>query len=78
MKDMETDAEEEFVDDLKVDRTVFSVVPLTEPDDSLAYWLSRPVTERLEALERLRRISYGPLAAARLQRVFEVVELNWR
>jgi hypothetical protein len=63
--------------DIKVDRTKFSVMSLTDPDDSLEYWLSRPVAERLQALEMLRRIFYGEAAAtARLQRVFEVAELK--
>ena len=61
--------------DLKVDRTKFSVVSLTDPDDSVEYWLSRPVPERLQAIELLRRIFYGEAAAtARLQRVLEIVK----
>jgi hypothetical protein len=63
--------------DLKVDRTAFSVASISDPDDALPYWLTRPVSERLEALELLRRICYGEAAAsARLQRVLEVAELK--
>jgi len=38
----------------------------------LAYWLSRPPEERIEALERLRRQFYGN--SARLQRVARVIQ----
>jgi hypothetical protein len=63
--------------DLKVDRTKLSVARMTDADDALEYWLSRRVSERLEALELLRRICYGEAAAtARLQRVLEVAELK--
>jgi hypothetical protein len=60
----------------RLDRTQFSVVSLTDPDDSVEYWLSRPVEERLRALEFLRRICYGAAATARIQRVLEVVKLE--
>jgi hypothetical protein len=69
----------EPADEPRLDRTKFSVVGIDEPDDSLAYWLTRPIEERLQALERLRRISYGhTIATGRLQRVIEVVQLDWR
>jgi hypothetical protein len=70
-------AREDELDDFRLDRTQFSVVRLTDPDDALEYWLSRPVEERLRALERLRRICYGEAAtSAPLQRVLEVVQLE--
>jgi hypothetical protein len=67
---------EEPVEEFRLDRTKFSVVRLTDPDDSVEYWLSRPVVERLQALEYLRRISYGPSASEGIQRVLEVVKLE--
>jgi HAMP domain-containing protein len=70
---------DESIDEPRLDRTQFSVARLTDPDDALAYWLSRPVEERLRALERLRRISYGDtVASERLQRVLEVARLERR
>lgn len=39
--------------------------------EDLAYWLSRPVEERLEAVEILRRRYYGTLP--RMERVVRVV-----
>jgi hypothetical protein len=62
--------------ELRLDRSQFSVVSLTDTDDSLEYWLSRPVEERLRALERLRRTFWGAAATARIQRVLEVVKLE--
>ena len=44
------------------------------PSDDLAYWLSRPPSERLAAVETLRRQHYGHAATARLQRVARVIQ----
>ncbi len=72
-------APEERIEDFRLDRTQFSVVSLTDPDDSVAYWLSRPVEERLRALELLRRTFYGYTSASEgLQRVLEVAQLEPR
>jgi hypothetical protein len=65
--------------DFRLDRTHFSVASLTDPDDSLGYWLSRPAGERLRALELLRRTFYGYTDANEgLQRVLEVAKLERR
>ena len=59
----------------KLDKTFFSVVTFEEADaQDKAYWLSKTPRERLQHVELLRRINYGNHAAARLQRVLEVVE----
>jgi hypothetical protein len=64
-------------EDFRLDRTKFSGARLTDPDDTVAYWLSRPVEERLRALELLRRTFYGYTDASEgLQRVLEVVQLE--
>ena len=44
----------------------------------VAYWLSRPVAERLAAVEELRRLVMEalPLAEQRLQRVYRVTTLK--
>jgi len=55
------------------------VAKLNDEDDDVEYWLSRPVQERLEAIEFLRRTFYGDaFAGQRLQRVIEVVKLERR
>ena len=61
---------------IPVDRSAFSASALTDPDDSLLYWLSRPHQERLLAVERLRRIIYGHRATEGLQRILEVAQLS--
>ena len=74
------DAEpEERTDDFRLDRTQFSVGRLTDPDDAVQYWLSRPPEERFRALELLRRTFYGYTDATEgLQRVLEVSQLESR
>ena len=67
---------DESIDEPRLDRTQFSVARLTDPDDSLEYWLSRPVEERLRALERLRRVCFGDAASERIQRILEVAKLE--
>ena len=65
------------IEDFRLDRTRFSVAHLTDPDDSVEYWLFRPVEERLRALELLRRTFYGYTSASEgLQRVLEVAQLG--
>jgi hypothetical protein len=72
-------APEEHWQEFHLDRTKFSVARLTDPDDATEYWLTRPVEERLRALELLRRTFYGHTSAtARLQRVLEVAQLEPR
>jgi len=56
-------AYDDGIEDFQLDRTQFSVVRLTDPDDAVEYWLSRPVEERLRALELLRRTFYGYTSA---------------
>ena len=43
-----------------------------EISDNLKYWLSRPASERLEAVDYLRRQLYGD--SIRLQRTLRVVK----
>ncbi len=60
-----------------LDKTVVEVGSLDDSAERRAYWHSRTPAERLVAMEQLRRINYGEHAAtARLQRVFEVADLE--
>ena len=60
----------------RVDRSAFSVGRVGDTGDERAFWWSQTWQQRLEALETLRQIVYGyDPATARLQNVFEVVEL---
>jgi hypothetical protein len=70
---------DESVAGFRLDRTQFSVARLTDADDAREYWLSRPVEERLRALELLRRTFYGYASASEsLQRGLEVDQLEQR
>ena len=64
--------------DGKVDRTVFSVRRLSDPDDTVAYWLTKTPQERLRHAEELRQIIYGYDSSARLQRVLTVAKREKR
>jgi hypothetical protein len=67
------------IDEFALDRSHFSVARLTDPDDASGYWLSRPVEERLRAIELLRRTFYGYTNAGEgLQRILEVAQLEQR
>lgn len=61
-------------DELRVDRSAFSVVSRDqEHDDIKRYWRSKTPYERLEAVEMTRQILYGyDPATTRLQRVLEI------
>lgn len=57
----------------RVNRNAFSVVNLHDADDD-AYWRSRSLEERLEAIEINRQIIYGyGQTPPRFQRVLEIV-----
>jgi hypothetical protein len=62
----------------RVDRTAMAVVPLFEEEEEMKYWHARSPAERLRHMEMLRRINYGHLATARLQKVLELAPLEWR
>jgi hypothetical protein len=60
----------------RVDRSAFRVLSSFEEADreDKKYWLSRTPQERLQYMERLRRMNHGSSATARLQRVLEIAE----
>ena len=65
------------VNSARLDRSVFEVVSLDEEGDDPNYWRARSPQQRMEALELMRQIIYGyDPATARLQRFFEVAELE--
>ena len=56
-----------------MDKTVLEVVPLSQADDELSYWLGRTFEERCQGIELIRRVLYGEDdTSARLQRVLSV------
>lgn len=64
------------MDQLKIDRSAFSVISLDEQEENeKRYWRSKTPHERLQAVEMTRQILYGyDPATARLQRVLEIAE----
>ena len=65
------------IQELRVDRTAFSVVSLHDEDGDLQYWLSRTPEERLEALEIMRQIVFGyDSETARIEKVIEILSLK--
>ena len=60
----------------KINKNVFEVVNLHEADDK-SDWLNRSAAERIEAIEFMRKVMFGhDRVSARLQRVFEIVDLK--
>ena len=66
-----------LVESARIDRSFFEIGKLGEEGNDTCYWRSRTPEERMLALELLRQIYYGyDPASTRLQRVFEVAELE--
>lgn len=61
---------------LKLDKTKLKIVNRIEDSvaDDNKYWENTTIKERLQHIERLRRLNYGTRAAARLQRVIQIVK----
>ena len=60
----------------RIDRSAFSVVPLSQADDERDHWHRATPAERIEQLLRLRKMNYGDAASGRLQRVLGITELS--
>ena len=63
----------------RLDRSVFETGSLDDvsAQQEREYWRAKSPAERMEALELLRQINYGyDPATARLQRIFEIAELE--
>ena len=59
-----------------IQRNVFEIVDLKDADDS-DYWHGRSPSERVEAIEFMRKAMFGyDRISKRLQRVLTVVELK--
>ena len=59
----------------RVDRAAMSVQSLHDTPDDRGWWWSRPVVDRLAAIELMRRTVYGRAAAdSGLQRVLEITQ----
>jgi hypothetical protein len=60
-----------------MDRSALEIASIDERESEQQYWRAKSPQERMQALELMRQIIYGyDPATTRLQRVFEVVELQ--
>lgn len=61
---------------LKLDKTKIKIGNKIEDSvaDEIEYWRTTTVKQRLQHIERLRRINYGTGATGRLQRVIQIVK----
>ena len=65
------------IDPFKMNKSVLSVVALSEVSDEKEYWHAKTPQERLAAVELMRQINYGyDPTTTRLQRVFEVAQFT--
>jgi hypothetical protein len=65
------------VETARIDRSALEIASIDECESERRYWRAKSTKERMQALELMRQIIYGyDAATTRLQRVFEVVELQ--
>lgn len=67
-------SERKDIPELKLNRSAFRVTKVGDDSDEVKYWNETSVKERLQHMERLRRMNYGVRATERLQRVIRVVK----
>jgi hypothetical protein len=61
--------------EIKIDKSAFSITSLTDETEDRAYWLSKTPEERLKAIEINRQIIYGNIyTSSRFQRVLEIIK----
>ena len=65
------------ISEVRMDKTAFSIVSLTEESDEKEFWQTKTPQQRLEAVELLRQLNYGyDPATTRLQRVLTIAEFK--
>ncbi len=65
--------------EMRLDKTKISISNSFDNSEEKEYWHSRTPEERLEQVERLRRICYGKEALKRMDKsVFEIVPIDWK
>lgn len=65
------------IPELRLDKTKIKVVRGFDDSDTIEYWRNTSVKERLQHIERLRRLNYGVRATGRLQRIIRVAKPEW-
>jgi len=74
---MGPDETQKDIPELRLDKTKISVVDVSDDSDEIEYWRNSSIEERLQHVERLRRLNYGVRFTDRLQRVIRVVKREW-
>ena len=69
-------SERKDIPELRLDKTRIRVVERFDDSEEIEYWKNTTVKERLQHMERLRRLNYGVRATDRLQRVIRFVECS--
>lgn len=64
------------LDSQRMDKTKFSISSLEGGSDDREYWLCQSAEMRIQQIEILRIVNYGNNASSRLQRFFEIAELE--
>ncbi len=61
---------------LKLDKTKITIGNKIEDSvaEEINYWQNTTTKERLQHIERLRRLNYGTRATGRLQRVIQIIK----
>jgi hypothetical protein len=62
--------------DGKAGRAVFAVRRPSDPDDTVAYWLTKTPQERLRHAEELRQVIYAYGDSARMERAMAIAKLG--
>lgn len=62
------------IPELRLDRGAITVKAGFDDSDEIEYWQAASLKERLQHIERLRRINYGVRATSRLQRVIRIIK----
>lgn len=62
------------IPNITLDRTRIRLVKGFDDSEEIDYWRKTTVKERLQHVERLRRLNYGTRATERLQRVVRIVK----
>jgi len=66
--------ERKDIPELRLDRSKINVVREFDDRDEIEHWKGTSVKERLQHMERLRRLNYGVRATERLQRVIRIIK----
>jgi hypothetical protein len=63
------------IPELRLDKTKIRVMTFAEKEaEEIEYWKNTSLKERLQHIERLRRLNYGVRATGHIQRVIRVVK----